>query len=209
MHIRLHQRIFMSTMQWFFQALQNTVLLEKIQALKLIICDVDGTLTDAQVYFSLDGEDGRSFSVQDGFAMEKAVKAGLQLCLMSGKGNKTTVLRGTQLGIPEQLCIVGVKHKPTIIHTLIEQYNLAPHEIALCGDDFLDAQVKLELSQVFFAVPANTPFYLKPYADLQLPLVGGQGAIRLFLDLVLFVQGRHFAQELIENSLKNYDENKI
>ncbi len=192
----------MDNRTWFYQALSNKALIDQLKNIKLLVCDVDGSLTDANVYFSLEGEDGRSFSVQDGFAMEKAVKAGLLLSLMSGKSNKTTMLRGMPLGIPEELCIVGVKHKPSIIKELAQRYNLELKHIAIFGDDFLDAQVKLELSDILFIAPANTPFYLTPHADLQLPLAGGQSAFRLFLDLLLFVQSKHFAQELIQNCIQ-------
>jgi len=192
----------MDNRTWFCQALSNKALIDQLKNIKLLVCDVDGSLTDANVYFSLEGEDGRSFSVQDGFAMEKAVKAGLLLSLMSGKSNKTTMLRGMPLGIPEELCIVGVKHKPSIIKELAQRYNLELKHIAIFGDDFLDAQVKLELSDILFIAPANTPFYLTPHADLQLPLAGGQSAFRLFLDLLLFVQSKHFAQELIQNCIQ-------
>lgn len=192
----------MNTKTWFIQALTHQKLVNQLKNIKLLVCDVDGSLTDANVYFSLEGEDGRFFSVQDGFAMERAVKAGLMLSLMSGKSNKTTMLRGMPLGIPQELCIVGVKHKPTIIKELAQGYNLELDQIAIFGDDFLDAQVKLELPQVLFIAPANAPFYLKPHANLELPLAGGQSALRLLLDLLLFVQNKHFAQDLIQNLIE-------
>lgn len=192
----------MDTRTWFKQALSNQKLIAQLKNLKFIVCDVDGSLTNANVYFSLEGEDGREFSVQDGFAMEKAVKSGLLIALMSGKSNKTTMLRGVPLGIPEELCIVGVKHKPSIIKELMQRYDLKLEQMAIFGDDFLDAQVKLELSDMMFIAPANAPFYLSTQADLTLPLAGGQSAFRLFLDLLLFVQGKHFAQELIQKSLQ-------
>ncbi|MBS1988222.1 hypothetical protein JST56_04475 [Candidatus Dependentiae bacterium] len=187
---------------WFNQALSNQKLVAQLKKLKFIVCDVDGSLTNANVYFSLEGEDGREFSVQDGFAMEKSVKGGLLIALMSGKSNKTTMLRGVPLGIPEELCIVGVKHKPSIIKELAQRYNVELEQMAIFGDDFLDAQVKLELSDMMFIAPANAPFYLSAQADLTLPLAGGQSAFRLFLDLLLFVQGKHFAQELIQNCIQ-------
>lgn len=192
----------MNIRTWFCQALTDQQLINRLKNIKLLNCDVDGSLTDASVYFSLQGEDGRSFCVQDGFAMVKAIEAGLMLSLMSGKSNKTTMLRGMPLGIPEELCIVGVEHKPTIIKELAQGYNLTLDEIAIFGDDFLDTQVKIEIPQVFFIAPANTPFYLAPHADLQLPLAGGNGALRLLLDLILFVQGKHFAQDLIQKTIQ-------
>ncbi len=191
---------------WFCQTLANQKIVNQLKNIKFIVCDVDGSLTNANVYFSLEGEDGREFSVQDGFAIEKAVKGGLLISLMSGKSNKTTMLRGMPLGIPEELCIVGVKHKPSIVKELAQRYNLKLEQMAIFGDDFLDAQVKLELCDMMFIAPANTPFYLATHADLTLPLPGGKSAFRLFLDLLLFVQGKHFAQELIQDCMKKLNE---
>lgn len=192
----------MNDKNWFLKMLHNQKMLQRIKNLELLIFDVDGTLSDAKVYFSLHGEDGRSFCVQDGFAMKKAIEAGLTICLMSGKKNKTTLLRGLQLSIPEDLCIDGVPHKPKIVKELAEHYHLSYNQIAIFGDDFLDAQVKIELPEIMFIAPANTPFYLTPLADLCLPRTGGQSATRMILDLILYVQEKHFAQELIKSQLQ-------
>lgn len=186
---------------WFKQCLENKALIQALKNIKLIVTDVDGTLTDANVYVDQDGEGGRRFSVQDGYIIKPAMQAGLVISFMSGKGNPSTIQRGKTLGIPEDLLIVGMETKTQAIGSLQKKFNLSKEQTMIVGDDYLDALVKINQATGLFVCVANAPFYLQPMADLVLPREGGQSAFRLLMDLVLYVQEKHFAQELIKQSL--------
>jgi len=187
---------------WFSQCLIDEALVEALKKIKLIICDVDGTLTDASVYVSAEGEGGRLFNVQDGFIVKPAMQAGLHIAFVSGKDNKSTIERAKKLGIPENLCIVGMESKHEVVKKLQQEQNVTTNEILVFGDDFLDADIKLHKLAGMYVCPANAIFYLQPLADLIIPRGGGQGAFRLLLDLILYVQNKHFAQQLIEQALQ-------
>lgn len=187
---------------WFKKCCANKQLVLKLKKIKLIICDVDGTLTDTTVYASEAGEEGRNFSVQDGYITKPALKSGLHIALVSGKDNLTTKIRGKHLGIPEELCICGALDKVSIANNLQEKFDLATNQTMIFGDDMLDAMVKQKKAIGFYACPQNTPFYLQPLADLIVPAPGGTRALRLLLDLILFLNKKHFAQSLIEKAIK-------
>lgn len=187
---------------WFKKCCSNKQLVSKLKKIKLIICDVDGTLTDTTVYTSEAGEEGRNFSVQDGYITKPALASGLRIAFVSGKGNLTTKLRGKHLGIPEDLCICGALDKITIAKDLQKKFDLAVNQTMIFGDDMLDAMVKQHKAIGFYACPQNTPFYLQATADLIVPAPGGTRAFRLLLDLILFLNKKHFAQSLIEKAIK-------
>ncbi len=186
---------------WFKNTLANQPLIEALKAIKLVVFDVDGTLTNAGIYIDDQGEGGRIFSVQDGFIFRPATKAGLTLALMSGKNNKSTMHRGAALGVPENLCSVGILTKPEAIHKLQTDHSFTPAQTLMVGDDHLDAIVKKTGMASLFACPADAPFYYQAYADIVLPRAGGNQAARLLLDLILYIHGKHFDQDLITQSL--------
>jgi len=186
---------------WFKNILANQELVARLQAIKLIVADVDGTLTDGSIYFDAQGEGGRAFSVQDGYIVRPAMQAGLTIALMSGKNNNTTLHRGTQLGIPEDLCFAGILTKPEAVSTIQQKHGIEPAQTLMVGDDHLDAQVKLHGMASLFVCPANTPFYYQTIADIILPRAGHEHAVRLLFDLILYVRKQHFSQDLIDKAL--------
>ena len=44
----------------------DSTLKEKLQPIKLFICDVDGVLTDGKLIYMTNGEEAKNFSVLDG-----------------------------------------------------------------------------------------------------------------------------------------------
>jgi 3-deoxy-D-manno-octulosonate 8-phosphate phosphatase (KDO 8-P phosphatase) len=189
-------------LMWFKSCLKNSKLIKTLKSIKLVVCDVDGTLTNSNVYVSPEGEGGRYFSTQDGFIVNSVLSAGIELILMSGKGNSSTAHRGKQLGIPERHCITGTTKKAEAIKKIQNDLNIEALQTIMFGDDFLDAQVCQQNVINCFVCPSNSPFYLQQLAKLIIPRPGGKGAFRLFMDLVLYLQEKHFAQELITQSLQ-------
>ena len=185
---------------WFNQTLANTKLIDQLNQIKLIILDVDGTLTDAGVYVDTDREGGRTFSTQDGYLFRYCMQAGITIALVSGKSNTSTRVRGAELGIPEELCLMGIKDKLAVIRTLQRTYQITDLATLIVGDDILDAQVKDTAPLIFYTCPANAPFYVQAIADLILPRTGGDGAVRLLFDLMLFARNQHPVQELIKKT---------
>ena len=195
---------------WFKECLNNKELISKIEKIKLVITDIDGCLTDGNVLLS-EGSNictmfykylAKAFSTQDGFATNKIVKNNLiQIAFLSGRKDKVTIERAKVLGLPKDMCFTGVcGEKINIVKKIQENKNVSIEETLYFGDDFLDFETKPRIG--LFACPQNAPFYFQDAADITVPKIGGQHAFRLLLDLVLYVQKKHFAQEFIENSLR-------
>ncbi len=187
---------------WFKKCLQNNNLVEKLKKIKLIITDIDGSLTDAKIGYTQEDEDARYFSIQDGFAIGSAVKHNLlRIAFLSGKNHNSAFLRAQKLGISREDCIEGREDKLDMICMLQKKHDITHNETIFFGDDWLDTQVKLQEKNLFFSVPCSAPFYFHHVADLVVPKGGGDHAFRLLLDLVLYVQNKHFAQEVIDSAL--------
>lgn len=191
--------------EWFLSALSDETLIEKLKKIKLIISDIDGCLTDGKVYYPADGncEIKKCFCIQDGYLMTKCNKEGMpSIALISGRSDKAAAERAAKLGIPEGLYHQGIDHKKSVVvKNLLERLNIPPDETIFFGDDLLDLEAKAATG--LFAVPSNGMFYVQAEADIIVPRTGGNGSLRLLLDLILYVQEKHIAQETITKALNN------
>jgi 3-deoxy-D-manno-octulosonate 8-phosphate phosphatase (KDO 8-P phosphatase) len=194
--------------RWFKQCLHNKSLVKKLKNIRFIVLDIDGALTNGYVYLSehFDGHHDslrktKGFSTQDGFAINQTIKHNLlKFAFLSGRADETTKARAKQLEIPEELCFTGIDHnKPKKIQLMQKKLNITLEETLHFGDDFLDLEIKPHVS--IFACPQNAPFYIQHAAQLVVPKKGENNSFRLLLDLILYVQGIHFAQDFIENAL--------
>ena len=189
---------------WLKACNQSAQLMEKLATIKLIILDVDGALTNAQIYLSSQGEDGRFFSIQDGYIFQFILQNDIKLAIISGKAHESTIIRAKKLGIDESLIITGVKDKVAYTKELLNKLDLAKENVLMWGDDHLDVQLKQANAVGMLAMPANAPFYFQNAADLVVPRVGGnEHAFRLLADLILYAKKLHPCQDLIEQSLNS------
>ncbi len=186
---------------WFTTCLKNKKLVAALKKIKLIICDIDGNWTDSRVYVSPQGEGGRLFSVQDGYVIKPLQTAGFIVALMSGKENSSTAQRAKTLKISDDLCMTGMDSKIEFVKKLQKKLGVSRDQTIMLGDDFMDANIKLNYLVSLYICPNNTPFYFQSIADVVIPRGGGDAAFRLFADLFLFVHGKHFAQDVIKQAL--------
>ena len=194
--------MFSSDIAWFKQCIANKKLIKHLKKITFIITDIDGSLTSGHVYVSSGKEEGRMFSTQDGYVFFPAMKNGLTIAFMSGKKNASTLKQGKILNIPEELCLTGIIDKSKKISELQKKMNFSSEQTCIFGDDYLDISSKLNNVVSLFACPNNTPFYIQKQADIIIPKDGGAHAFRLFMDLLLYIQEKHFAQNLIKQSLE-------
>lgn len=185
---------------WFTQSLKNQELIASLNKIKLIVCDVDGTLTNGQVFFPEDSDEIKGFSTLDGFGIAQAIKRGLHVAFLSGRASKTVAQRAHKLGVPPELCALGIDHnKIDLVRKMQEYAGATTQETMIIGDDMLDFEAREACA--LFAAPSNTPFYIQSAAHILIPAFAGQGAVRLMIDLLLYCQEKHFAQHAIQEAL--------
>src|SRR5947199_7364637 len=71
----------------------------RLGRIRCLLMDVDGVLTDGKLHFTSDGQEFKTFDVQDGHGIAMANRAGLLLGLVSGRPSKATEKRAADLGV--------------------------------------------------------------------------------------------------------------
>ena len=84
-------------------------IIAKMKKIKVLIMDVDGTLTDAKTYYSKNGEELKSFNIRDGMGIVLWHKNGLKSAIITSESSEIVTKRGEKLNISKIL--LGSKQK--------------------------------------------------------------------------------------------------
>ena len=165
----------------------DNILKEKLEKIKLLICDVDGVLTDGTLIYTTNGEEAKNFSVLDGvgFHMINRLDIDLKTAWITGRECATTSYRGEKLKIDR--VYNGVIRKIESYNELKKDYNLQDHEICFIGDDIIDMPL-FEKVGLAISVP-NAPDYVSKHAHYITSKAGGHGAVREVIDLIISSRG--------------------
>jgi 3-deoxy-D-manno-octulosonate 8-phosphate phosphatase (KDO 8-P phosphatase) len=122
------------------------------------------------------------------------------IAFVTGRSDAAATRRAKVLRVPDKLYYKGIdKNKAATVQKIQTDLKVSQEETLFFGDDILDLQAKNAAG--IFACPANGLFYIKAAADIISPKPGGNGALRAILDLVLYIQEKHLAQEAIKKAL--------
>jgi 3-deoxy-D-manno-octulosonate 8-phosphate phosphatase (KDO 8-P phosphatase) len=157
---------------------------ELAKKVKLIIMDVDGTLSDGRFFMMPNGQSIKSFDVKDGTGVIFARLAGLKTAIITGKSSKQVKKRAEELQVDDYY--EGVYNKTIPFFELLKKYGLEKEEVAYIGDDIGDAEV---MGMVGFAAAVGDAHPLiKRISHYIAKRYGGRGAVREVIDFILDVQ---------------------
>lgn len=166
---------------------------ERLNDITTIILDVDGVLTNGEVYF-LNGDVMRALFSKDGYALQYAVKKGYNFFVITGGSSQQIKDSLEWLGATE--VYLGSSRKKEVYNKLKEKYNLKDEEIAYMGDDIPDIPV---LKQVgFSACPQDAAVEVKQIVHYQSPINGGRGCVRDIVEQIMRVQGKWMNEDAFE-----------
>ncbi len=158
---------------------------QKIQALKLIILDVDGVLTDGRLFFDNDGREYKCFHARDGHGVKLLQRTGVNVAVISGRKSAAVTVRMKNLGIEH--VYQGHENKIAAFQEVLEKTGVKAEQAAHMGDDLLDLPLMKRVGCAFAVQDAN--FVVKQHADYCTTVPGGLGAVREVCDLIMQVQG--------------------
>ncbi len=159
--------------------------LQAFKPVKLFILDVDGVLTDGQVYLMEDESVVRRMNIKDGWALQWAVKKGYHFGVISGAKSAAVRIRMERLGIPN--VHLGVDEKEPVIEAMMAGYGLRKEEVLYMGDDIPDLPC---LKAVGLACcPADAVPEVKAVVHYISPFAGGQCCVRDVIEKVLRLNG--------------------
>lgn len=159
---------------------------ERASKIKLVICDIDGVLSDGLIYMGNNGEELKTFSVRDGYGIRCLITSGIEVAIITGRNSKIVEDRVNTLGICH--LYQGQSNKLIAYQHLIETLELQSYQIAYIGDDLIDWP-PMEKSGLSVAVADAHPL-LKQRAHYITHIAGGRGAVRELCDLVLMAQNK-------------------
>lgn len=164
----------------------NSQVLEKASIIKLLICDVDGVLSDGLIYMGNQGEELKAFNVRDGYGIRCLLTSDIEVAIITGRSAQMLIDRCRTLGISH--LYQGQSDKVLALRDLLDKLSLRAEQVAYIGDDLIDWPV---MAQVGLSVAvADAHPLLLPRADYVTRIAGGRGAVRELCDLILLAQGK-------------------
>ena len=156
-------------------------LVERAAAVKLVVFDVDGVLTDGGLWYGPAGEALKRFDVKDGHAMVMARLTGLPIALLTARISPMVEVRAAELKLARVL--QGRREKGAGLLELCGELGVTPAACAYMGDDVNDLPA-LRMAGLS-ACPADAVAEVRSEVHLVSQRPGGQGAARELLELVL------------------------
>jgi 3-deoxy-D-manno-octulosonate 8-phosphate phosphatase (KDO 8-P phosphatase) len=150
-------------------------------AIRLLVLDVDGVLTDGRLLFGPHGETLKVFHVRDGWGLRRLIGAGVQIAVISGRRSAAVSARCRELGITR--VIQGVEDKLAAFGRLVKDERVAARDCACIGDDVADVAL-FGVVGLSFAV-RDAPLAVRRAAHHVTVLPGGVGAVREVCDRLL------------------------
>lgn len=170
------------------EKLMNKYILSKKitpRKVKLFLSDVDGTLTDAGMYYGENGEEFKKFNTHDGKGFELLRKAKIKTGIITSEDTKIVENRAKKLKV--DFLYQGLEHKGKleIAKEICDKLDITLDEVAYIGDDI---NCKELLSNVGFAAcPFNAVVEVKNLDDIiKLSKNGGEGVVREFIEKLFY-----------------------
>ncbi|MEI7807892.1 MAG: HAD hydrolase family protein [Verrucomicrobiota bacterium] len=167
----------------------------RLKRIKLFLCDVDGVLTDGSIFIGGEREFKR-FNIRDGLGIVLARRAGVKVGWVSARPSLATKLRAEELKVDFLVQQGDQVSKTGAIENLLLSEKLNWSDVCFVGDDIIDLG-PLTRAGLAVAVGDAVP-EAKAAAHLVTKAVGGRGAVREAIELILR------AQEKWQQFVKSY-----
>jgi 3-deoxy-D-manno-octulosonate 8-phosphate phosphatase (KDO 8-P phosphatase) len=162
-------------------------LVTRLKRVKLLLCDVDGVLTDGLVFIG-GTQEIKQFNIQDGLGLVLLRRAGLKTGWISSRPSSATRRRARELKIDFLVQQKDRLGKVAAVEKLLRRTQLDWDAVCYVGDDIVDLG-PLQRAGVAVAV-ANAVREAKAAAHLVTRAAGGRGAVREVVEMILKAQGK-------------------
>ncbi|MFB5946871.1 KdsC family phosphatase [Albibacterium profundi] len=161
-------------------------LFERFKKVKAFVFDVDGVLTNGEVLVTEEGEQLRSFSIKDGYALQLAIKKGYPIAIITGGRSNGVKLRLNGLGIHD--VFLSVTDKRAVLYEWLKAQDLTVDDLLFMGDDIPDLIVMEEAG--IASCPSDAVEEIKEVSQYVSTCAGGKGAVRDVIEKVMKLQGQ-------------------
>lgn len=159
---------------------------ERCQAIRLVLSDVDGVLTDGGIWYDNQGIELKRFHVRDGLGIKLWQRAGFDFGVVTARNSQVVKLRCAELGISHVR--QGVRDKLAAVEEIAASLSLTREQVCFIGDDLPDL-APVRWSGLGVSVSDGAPELIQAAAHVT-TAAGGAGAVRELLEWILRSGGR-------------------
>ncbi len=166
--------------------MENKVTKAMLDKIKVLVMDVDGTLTDGKIYMGQDGEAMKAFDIKDGHAILHLEDFGIIPAIITGRTSKIVENRCKDLKITH--FYQGISNKVEKLEEFLSMLSQRDgvvytfENVAYAGDDIIDLGC-MERCGVSIC-PADAADEVKAVSHFISSKDGGRGVVREFYDFV-------------------------
>lgn len=155
----------------------------RLRRVQLLLCDVDGVMTDGSVFMGSSGE-FKQYNVPDGLGLLFLRRSGIKVGWISARPSPATRVRAKDLKI--DFLMQPTDGKVPAAEALLAKLRLKWEQVCYVGDDVLDLGMLKRAGTAI--VPSNGVAEAKALAHHVTRARGGHGAVREVSELILKAQ---------------------
>ena len=163
----------------------NIELQQRIAAIRLLILDVDGVLTDGSIVYTDQGSELKTFHVRDGLGLQLWKQAGRSTAIITGRSSPIVARRAEELSF--DALRQGCGDKASSLNELRQELGFTNAQICVMGDDLPDLPMLAEAAVTI--CPADAVAEVRAVCDWVTTVPGGRGAVREAIEWLLKIQG--------------------
>ncbi len=163
---------------------------DRARAVRMIVFDIDGVLTDGSLFYGDDGQEYKAFNSRDGHGIKMLRASGVEAGIITGRTSQVVLHRARNLGINH--IFQGAHDKLVAFDALLREQGLGAEQIAYMGDDIVDLPI-LRRCGLAITVP-DAPTEVKARCHLVTQAGAGHGAAREVCEFIMRAQGTWAAQ---------------
>lgn len=165
----------------------DAAVLAKAAAVRVVLLDVDGVLTNGGLYFAAEGESLKRFNTLDGHGLKLLQRAGITPAVVTGRGSAALRTRLAALGVVHAR--FDTEDKAPAAQSILSELGLDWSQAAAMGDDWPDLPMMQRAA--LRCAPPNAHAEVLTRADFITRAPGGEGAVRELCDLLLTACGAY------------------
>jgi 3-deoxy-D-manno-octulosonate 8-phosphate phosphatase (KDO 8-P phosphatase) len=153
-----------------------------LRRIRLVVLDIDGTLTDGRLYYGAQGEAMKAFDVRDGHGLRLLqLHGGVKLAVLTGRRADLVLQRCKELSIDH---VVGQSRaKGEAIEKICADLGVPLAESAFMGDDVNDLPALRKVA--FSCAPADAAAEVLREVSWVSKRPAGRGAVRELCEVLL------------------------
>lgn len=153
--------------------------------IKYLVIDVDGTMTDAGIYYDEHGNELKKFCTKDAAGFFAARCAGIQILVLTGRECAATTRRLTEMKV--DYLVQNCKNKVAYLTQFMSEHQITGEEMGYLGDDLNDLPSMKMCG--FVGCPEDACTEVKDRANYVSTVKGGHGAVRDIIEHMLRDRG--------------------